>query len=224
MPQNDFSKFLKSKTDAKEAILKKIFGTQLYSDFASKLKELYSTDKKKNETFATDLAAQLNSDNWTNKEKEQLSHESDQQKVVVLESFVNKRQAEFNSVEKQAAELNKQVQTADKNFQSAKDLDKQFSDLDTAKHDYQLNIVNKESEISTQQQHVSELQWADGLKNTLRDLDSKNEELKKINDRSQKLTVQMKLSQKDYQSATTKNEELTAQKADLIKRKNKVRS
>lgn len=215
LPQNDFSEFLKSKTDAKEAILKKIFGTQLYSDFASKLKELYSADKKKNETFATDLVAQLDSDNWTDEEKEQLNHESDEQKIVVLESFVDKRQAEFNSVEKQATELNKQVQTADKNFQSAKDLDKQFSDLDTAKRDYQLNIVNKETEISAQQQHVSELQWADGLKDTLRDLDSKNDELKKINDRSQKLTVQMKLSQKDYQSATNKSEELTAQKDDF---------
>ncbi|GEO59598.1 AAA family ATPase [Companilactobacillus bobalius] len=220
LPQNDFSKFLKSKTDAKEAILKKIFGTQLYSDFASKLKELYSADKKKNETFATDLAAQLDSDNWTDEEKEQLSHESDEQKIVVLESFVNKRQTEFNSVEKQATELNKQVQTADKNFQNAKDLDKQFSDLDTAKHDYQLNIVNKESEISAQQQHVSELQWADDLKDSLRDLDSKNEELKKTNDRSQKLTVQMKLSQKDYQSATTKNEELIAQKDDFDQKEN----
>lgn len=218
LPQNDFSEFLKSKTDAKEAILKKIFGTQLYSDFATKLKELYANEKKKNETFATDLDAQLNSDNWTPEEKEQLSHESDEQKIVVLENFVDKRHKNYSDVEKQATDLEKKVQTADKAFQNAKDLDKQFADLDTAKHDYQLNIVNKESEISIQQTHVSELQWADGLKDIVRDLDNKNEELTKTVDKKHQLSAQMELSQKIYQQASTRNEELIAQKDDFDKK------
>ena len=212
LPQNDFSEFLKSKTDAKEAILKKIFGTQLYSDFANKLRDLYTTDKKKNEAFATDLAAQMDSDNWTDEEKEQLSHEADEQKMVLLEEFVKKRHEDFNKVEKQADEINKQVQTADKNFQTAKDLDKQFTDLDTTKQDYQLTIVNKKTDISANQKHVAELQWADSLKDIVRDLDSKTTELSNISDRKQKLASQMEISQKDYQLATSKNQELTAQK------------
>jgi Chromosome segregation ATPases len=154
----------------------------------------------------------MDSDNWTDEEKEQLSHEADEQKIVLLEEFVEKRHEDFNKVEKQTDEINKQVQTADKNFQTAKDLDKQFTDLDTAKQDYQLTIVNKKTDISANQKHVAELQWADSLKDIVRDLDSKTTELSNISDRKQKLAAQMEISQKDYQAATAKNQELTAQK------------
>ncbi|WP_334352527.1 SMC family ATPase [Companilactobacillus sp. HBUAS56257] len=212
LPQNDFSEFLKSKTDAKEAILKKIFGTQLYSDFAAKLKALYTTNKKKNETFATDLAAQFDSTNWTDSEKAQLEHESDEQKIVLLENFVEKRQANFKTAEKQSQAINQQVQTADKNLQAAKDLAKQFGDLKSAKNDYQTKITDKETDIAANQAHVLELQWANSYKDTLRDLDNKTAELQKTTIKKDNLLAQIEISKKDYQVAKAKNEELTAQK------------
>ena len=212
LPQNDFSEFLKSKTDAKEAILKKIFGTQLYSDFATKLKALYTTNKKKNETFATDLAAQFDSTNWTDSEKTQLEHESDEQKIVLLENFVEKRQTDFKTAEKQSQAINQQVQTADKNLQAAKDLAKQFTDLKSAQKDYQTKITDKESDIVADQNHVLELQWANNYKDVLRDLDSKTADLQKITSRKNTLLTQIEISKKDYQLAQNKNAELSAQK------------
>lgn len=176
LPQNDFSEFLKSDTTEKEPILKKIFGTQLFSEFTDKLKAKYDEAKKHSEGFENQLQMQLDSNTWTDDEKEQLAKEANEQKVVLLKGFVTERSQKLNNLNHQKDSLSKAVEQANKNLQQAKDIDKKFTDLQKYQTNYQAEITNKQDQFAANQAHLQQLQWAKPLQESVRDLQTKQTE------------------------------------------------
>ncbi|APX71749.1 SMC family ATPase [Companilactobacillus allii] len=222
LPQNDFSEFLKSNTADKEEILKKIFGTQIFSDFTDKLKNRYNDSKKKNEQFSNELQNQLESIAWTDEERDSLTHESDEGKVILLQKFVNQRNDNLTKANNHANDIAKSLSTADKKLQDAKNIKTKFARLDKLQNDFQLNIVDKKSDIADKRKHVTELDWANKLKDTIRDLakdeKSYNQNLKDKNT----LVEQLKTYKANFDSAKKALDNLNNQIDQFNSKKDKI--
>src|SRR5699024_1626037 len=171
LPQNDFSEFLKSNTADKEKILKKIFGTQLFTDFTIKLKDHYDQATSKAQDFEIKIQNQLSSPIWNDEEKAQLEEIDNDQLNDTLGKFVANRQATLNEAKKtEQAKLAAKKKT-EATYQAALDISKKFDQLNEYQTQYQNHITNQADNISQKQIHISELQWAQPLQETVRDLE-----------------------------------------------------
>ncbi|MQS89685.1 AAA family ATPase [Companilactobacillus mishanensis] len=222
LPQNDFSEFLKSNTADKEKILKKIFGTQVFSDFTSKLKDTYDSSRKQSEKFTNDLAVQYDTINLSDEEKEALSHESDEQKVVVLKTFVDGREAKLQAASAESKATDKSLEKADAAFQAGRELQKKFSDLAESKTKYQENIVTKEADVKAKQAHYAELDWANGFKDTVRDLETGNRELEQNMADQRTMTTQVDEAKISNDTAIANLKKLSDQTSDFDEKDKRV--
>ncbi|AKP67387.1 AAA family ATPase [Companilactobacillus ginsenosidimutans] len=222
LPQNDFSEFLKSKTNDKEVILKKIFGTQMFTDFTTELKGKYDEARKQSEGFETRLQFELESNIWTDEEKEQLSAEANSQKVELLNKYVQTRSNSLSDLKKSKVSIDKSVEKADMDYQVAKDLQKKFADLEKYKLEFKTKITDKAEQHKSEQVHLSELQWANPLKDIVRDLATKT------SDHQQSLKTQVEqsnaenLSEEAYQKAKVLSDTLSGQSDDIEKKKSQI--
>ncbi|MFD1472083.1 AAA family ATPase [Companilactobacillus mishanensis] len=224
LPQNDFSEFLKSNTADKEKILKKIFGTQVFSDFTSKLKDTYDSSRKQSEKFANDLAVQYDTINLSDEEKEALSHESDEQKVVVLKTFVDARNEKLQVAKTESTTADKALEKADNAFQAGRELQKKFSDLADSKKKYQENIVAKEADVKAKQAHYAELDWANSFKDTVRDLEISNRDLAKNIADKESMNGQVDDAKKANDIAIATSKKLSDQSTDFDEKDKRVKS
>ncbi|WP_125770625.1 AAA family ATPase [Companilactobacillus furfuricola] len=215
LPQNDFSEFLKSKTNEKEPILKKIFDTQLFTDFTNQLTNSYVKAKKQGEGFETKLQMQLDSNVWTPEEREQLAPEANQQKMVLLSDFVEKRKNNLNALTKERTKVYDSVDKANKSLQEAKDLEKKFTDLAKYQNEFQANVTNKTDSIKQAQDHLLQLQWAKPLQEPIRDLNAKQIELTSSKKVQVELESAVKSAQQLHDKVKTSSEKLTSQKTDF---------
>ena len=218
LPQNDFSEFLKSPTKEKEPILKKIFGTQLFTDFTAKLTDNYTKAKKQSEGFENKLQMQFDSNVWTDDEKEKLSSEASEQKINLLINFVDSRENSLNKLISTRTETSKAVDKANKALQSAKDLEKKFTDLSKYQDEFKSNITDQQGSIKLAQAHLTELQWAKSLQEPLRDLNSKQAELAASKSTQTDLSDTVKAAQQKHNEIKATSEQLTSQKEDFDKK------
>ncbi|WP_125588114.1 AAA family ATPase [Companilactobacillus jidongensis] len=209
LPQNDFSEFLKSPTNNKETILKKIFGTQIFSDFTNKLKENYDAVKQQSSDFETELKTQINSMNLSDEELESLGQVADDQQVALLKEFVDKRKTAMAQSQTASDKSKKAMDTADEKLQKANSIAQQFEQLAELKKSYQENIVDRTSEINHYKQHISELDWANGFKDTIRDLDRTKREHAQSSHDEQTLQEQLETVQIQFDSVQKKLTDLT---------------
>lgn len=212
LPQNDFSEFLKSHTNDKETILKKIFGTQLFTDFTTKLKEHYDQAQTKSNDFNYELKTQTQAQVWTEEEQTNLAQTPNDQLTVVLKDYLKLRQDKLAAAKKAEQTLNQAWKKADKDYHAAQEIQKSFDNLADSKKEYQTNIVDKADIIAQQKQHISELSWAKPLQETVRDLDKATIEQADTTKNVQKLTDAVRNSEVKLNQAKTVLTDLTAQK------------
>ncbi len=215
LPQNDFSEFLKAKTSDKESILKKIFGTQIFTEFTGKLKEKYDTAKQQSADFETELKTQINSLNLTDEELENLNHEAPDQKIKIIKDFVDTKKAQATSAQVEADTTNKNLNDADKKLQDAKALQNKFDHLNDLKKKYQINILDKSADITTKSKHIAELDWAEQFKDTIRDLKKTQQENKQNLINKKSIDEKLSSTKKQYDLATEKLNDLTKQKSEI---------
>lgn len=215
LPQNDFSEFLKAKTSDKESILKKIFGTQIFTEFTNKLKEKYDTAKQQSTDFETELKTQINSMKLSDEDLEKLNHEAPDQKIVILKSFVDTKKAQAKSAQAESDKVAKNLNKADKELQDAKNLQNKFKHLEDLKKQYKTNITDKKETMEARKQHIAELDWADQFKDTIRDLNKIKSEKEKNSKNKKTIDKQLESTQKDYDLAVLNLNKLTNQQSDI---------
>jgi len=176
LPQNDFSEFLKSKTADKEKILKKIFGTQLYSDFTAKLKAEHDDASKTGSHFLTALQAEYGAATWLTEEQEQLQHVADDQKLTLLETFVTNRKTHLAAATKQTDHVSLLVKKSEQETQTARELQQKFEKLTTTKASYQEEVAGPAHEIEVEKHHLASLTWAQALQPTKTEIKRRQEE------------------------------------------------
>lgn len=218
LPQNDFSEFLKSRTDEKEEILKKIFGTQIFTEFAAKLKTKFDKAKDTNAQYENDLNAQFTSQIWSDNEKKTLLEATSDEKLTVMENHLATRHQAFNNAQASEKNATDNLNKATQNYQTAVSLKKQFDDLATNKAKYQSQIIDKAAEIKTQKAHVEELEWAQPLKDIVRDTDKAQRDQKQISTNQQTITKNLALAKQKLEQAQANVNELTDQADEFNKK------
>lgn len=215
LPQNDFSEFLKSETSEKEEILKKIFGTQIFTDFVAKLKVRFDKAKQTNSEYESALNSQYTSPIWSDDEKDSLIKANDDQKITVLEQHLENRQHNSEAAHSKETQANFSWDKANQEYQSAMTIQKQFDDLAANEHKYQTQILDKSDEIDAKNIHIAELDWAQPLKDIVRDLDKANNSQKDILQNQQVVTDKLTEAQQKYDSAKEKINQLTSKTDDF---------
>ncbi|KZT78109.1 Exonuclease SbcC [Lactiplantibacillus plantarum] len=211
LPQNDFSEFLKSKTTDKEKILKKIFGTQLYSDFTAELKTEYQTASKTGDQFVTNLRVALASATWNDEEQSQLQAVPDDQKISLLQTFVTTRQSTFDRAQQATNKINQAVKAAETAYQQARDRHQQFDRLAQAQADYHTKVEQQAPAITIAKQHLDALTWAQPLQVTMQALSQQTRDQKQLTINQQAANSNVQQAQDDYQQAQAAVQQLDDQ-------------
>jgi len=215
LPQNDFSEFLKSNTNEKEKILKKIFGTQLFTDFTTKLKEHYDQANSKSTDFNNELKSQTTSSIWTESERDELAQTTNDQLTVVIKGYLDNRQNKFNSSQQAEKEISTTVKKADKAYHDAEIIRNNFDKLAESETEYQTKIVDQAPDIQLKNSHLNELNWAQPLQVTVRDLDRAKKEQQEITANVETATVQLNNTKTKLTAAETNFEQLNNQTKDF---------
>ncbi|MFD1418830.1 AAA family ATPase [Companilactobacillus keshanensis] len=222
LPQNDFSDFLKAKTSDKKDILKRIFGTQIFTDFSNKLKDKYDKARQQNTDFETELKTQINSMNLTDEELENLGHEAENQKIVILKKFVDNRKNSLSKSQVEVKSTNKVLNEADKSLQKANEIKNKFDNLENLQKQYQANITDHKSIIDQKVQHTSELDWSDKYKDTVHDL----KRIKKDNEKSlvaeSEITSKLKITQENYNSVSKQLDKLIKEQPNIDHKNSRI--
>lgn len=222
LPQNDFSEFLKSKTNDKEKILKKIFGTQLFTDFTANLKEHFDQANAKATDFNNNIQSQIKSPIWTESEQTELKQIPNDQLLETIKQYIKSRQNTLKLVMAEENKISESWQKADRNYHAAQDIQKNFDRLADSKEKYQINITNRANEIKKNQQHIIELQWAKPLREIVRDLNKSKSAQKDVLTQKQNITDKLNISKQKLDEAKSEIASLTNQTDDFKAKKDQA--
>ncbi|NVY96356.1 SMC family ATPase [Lactobacillus sp. DCY120] len=201
LPQNDFSEFLKSKTVDKEKILKKIFGTQLFTQFTAKLKEHYQQAQTQAQAGVQELTAQLAAPVWTAAEQEQLQQTPREQLAHQLTTYLQEKKAAVQLATQKETRDQQIWQATDRAYQAGQAVQADFQKLEQTQTKYQKQISARQAEFQTWQQHLAELEWAQPLQKLVQDLDRKEKDIQKGKQQEQELTHKLRTAQEKLQAA-----------------------
>ncbi|MBS5355316.1 MAG: AAA family ATPase, partial [Streptococcus parasanguinis] len=222
LPQNDFSRFLKEDSKTKTQILKKIFGTGIFDRFQKSLEERLRQSNKDIEKRQAQLDGHFTSQVWSEEELAVLEQTPISEKLVRLEEILSQRQESLTEQESIFNSAREDLAKLQKNLQTAQDLAKIFQELEQAKKRYRQEIEKRAQGQAEAKVHLEELQFAQGLQETIRTLKQYGEQL--LQSEKDLEIAQEVLSEKQqaFENIKAKKEELAAQSKDFLQKEEKL--
>ncbi|KRK80933.1 AAA family ATPase [Companilactobacillus nodensis] len=221
LPQGQFRKFLMANSDDKEKVLRDIFGTSLYSNWASELKNKLKKQQQQNSDASKKLNTYQQQLTWDGLSEDEITSLNPQMAVD--------KQAEQEKVQlRQKTELKNQFDTAKSNLTAAqtaenngKTLDKNYADLEILNK--KLTNLEAESEtIDNKRELVKTLDWIQTLESDARQLKSAQEQVKTGTDTVNKLTTEKQLLDQKLKQVEETVKSLGDQKNVAEQRKNEI--
>ena len=222
LPQNDFSRFLKEDSKTKTQILKKIFGTGIFDRFQKSLEERLRQSNKDMEKRQAQLDGHFASQVWSEEELAILAQTPAYEKLARLEELLAQRQDNLEEQKSILKEAHEDLAKLQKSLQTAQDVVKIFQELEQAKERYRLEIEEGAQEQAEAKAHLEELQFAQGLQETISSLKQYQKQLLQV---EQDLEIaQEKLKDKEQASKEVKDqkEELAAKSKDILQKEEKL--
>ena len=222
LPQNDFSRFLKEDSKTKTQILKKIFGTGIFDRFQKSLEERLRQSNKDMEKRQAQLDGHFTSQVWSEEELAVLEQTPASEKLARLEELLAQRQEnleEQKSILKDAYEDLAQLQ---KSLQTAQDVAKIFQEVEQAKERYRLEIEEGVQEQAEAKSHLEELQFAQGLQETIRTLKQYQKQLIQLEQDLEIAQEALSAKQQAFEDVKAQKEELAAQSEDFLQKEGKL--
>ncbi|WP_338997585.1 SMC family ATPase [Lactococcus formosensis] len=177
LPQNDFSRFLKSATNEKEEILKKIFGTAIFTVFSEEVRNQYTKNNQENAALDSILQSQYSSSVWTEEEAKALEECPDKEKFDKATEFLEQKQMQESKARDLAKIAQQQVETIDKAYEDALLLEREFLEAEKTQKEYQEKIAEQAAFYEQQKEAYEARSWAQQFKDILRDLEKVEKEL-----------------------------------------------
>ena len=177
LPQNDFSRFLKSATNEKEEILKKIFGTAIFTVFSEEVRNQYTKNNQENAALDSILQSQYSSSVWTEEEAKALEECPDKEKFEKATEFLEQKQMQESKARDLAKIAQQQVETVDKAYEDALLLEQEFLEAEKTQKEYQEKIAEQAALYEQQKEAYEARSWAQQFKDILRDLEEVEKEL-----------------------------------------------
>lgn len=222
LPQNDFSRFLKEDSKTKTQILKKIFGTGIFDRFQKSLEERLRQINKDIEKRQAQLDGHFASQVWSEEELAVLEQTPASEKLVRLEEILSQRQESLTEQESIFNSAREDLAKLQKNLQTAQDLAKIFQELEQAKKRYRQEIEKRAQGQAEAKVHLEELQFAQGLQETIRTLKQYGEQLLQLEQELEIAQEVLSEKQQAFEDIKAKKEELAAQSKDFLQKEEKL--
>ena len=222
LPQNDFSRFLKEDSKTKTQILKKIFGTGIFDRFQKSLEERLRQSNKDMDKRQAQLDGHFASQVWSEEELAVLGQTPASEKLARLEELLSQRQESLTEQKSILKDAHEDLAKLQKSLQTAQDLAKIFQELKQAKERYRLEIEEGAQEQAEAKAHLEELQFAQGLQETISSLKQYQKQLLQL---EQDLGIaQETLSAKEqaFEEVKAQKEAFTTQSEDFLQKEEKL--
>lgn len=152
LPQGRFREFLASDSNAKEALLRDLFHTQLYSDWQQQIKGLLAGQQDQQKDLQTSLQT------LQHRVEEVDADQPLSDWLGSVDRLLAGRQATIDQHQQQLQHQDHQVKQLNDRYQAAKELDKQLHDLDKVQAQLQ-ELAQRRQEIDHLHQQIDHLNW-----------------------------------------------------------------
>ena len=222
LPQNDFSRFLKEDSKTKTQILKKIFGTGIFDHFQKSLEERFRQSNKDMEKRQAQLDGHFASQVWSEEELAVLAQTPASEKLTRLEELLSQRQESLMEQKSIMKDAHGDLAQLQKSLQTAQDVAKIFQEVEQAEERYRLEIEEGAQGQAEAKVHLEELQFAQGLQETISSLKQYQKQLVQL---EQDLDIaQEVLSEKRqaFEDVKAQKDELAVQSEDFLQKEEKL--
>ena len=211
LPQNDFSRFLKEDSKTKTQILKKIFGTGIFDRFQKGLEERLRQSNKDMDKRQAQLDGHFASQVWSEEELAVLTQTPASEKLARLEELLSQRQESLTEQKSILKDVHEDLAKLQKSLQTAQDLAKIFQELKQAKERYRLEIEEGAQEQAEAKAHLEELQFAQGLQETISSLKQYQKQLLQLEQDLEIAQKELSEKQQAFEGVKAQKEALAAQ-------------
>ena len=222
LPQNDFSRFLKEDSKTKTQILKKIFGTGIFDRFQKSLEERLRQSNKDMEKRQTQLDGHFASQVWSEEELAVLAQTPASEKLARLEELLAQRQENLEEQKSILKVAHADLAKLQKSLQTAQDLAKIFQELKQAKERYRLEIEEGAQEQAEAKVHLEELQFAQGLQETISSLKQYQKQLLQLEQDLEIAQEELKAKEQAFEGVKAQKEALAAQSEDFLQKEEEL--
>lgn len=222
LPQNDFSRFLKEDSKTKTQILKKIFGTGIFDRFQKSLEERLRQSNKDMEKRQAQLDAHFTSQVWSEEELAVLAQTPASEKLARLEELLAQRQENLEEQKSILKDAHEDLAKLQKSLQTAQDVAKIFQELEQAKERYRLEIEEGAQGQAEAKSHLEELQFAQGLQETISSLKQYQKQLLQVEQDLEIAQEELKAQEQTSKEVQAQKEALAAQSEDFLQKEEKL--
>ncbi len=222
LPQNDFSRFLKEDSKTKTQILKKIFGTGIFDRFQKSLEERLRQSNKDMDKRQAQLDGHFASQVWSEEELAVLTQTPTSEKLARLEEFLSQRQESLTEQKSILKDAHEDLVKLQKSLQTAQDLAKIFQELKQAKERYRLEIEEGAQEQAEAKVHLEELQFAQGLQETISSLKQYQKQLLQLEQDLEIAQEELSEKQQAFEGVKAQKEALAAQSKDSLQKEEEL--
>ena len=222
LPQNDFSRFLKEDSKTKTQILKKIFGTGIFDRFQKSLEERLRQSNKDMEKRQAQLDGHFASQVWSEEELAVLAQTPAYEKMARLEELLAQRQDNLEEQKSILKDAHEDLAKLQKSLQTAQDLAMIFQELKQAKERYRLEIEEGAQEQAEAKVHLEELQFAQGLQETISSLKQYQKQLLQLEQDFEIAQEELSEKQQAFEGVKAQKEALAAQSKDSLQKEEEL--
>lgn len=222
LPQNDFSRFLKEDSKTKTQILKKIFGTGIFDRFQKSLEERLRQSNKDMEKRQAQLDGHFTSQVWSEEELAVLAQTPASEKLTRLEELLAQRQENLEEQKSILKDAHEELAKLQKSLQTAQDVAKIFQELEQAKERYRLEIEEGAQEQAEAKAHLEELQFAQGLQETISSLKQYQKQLLQVEHDLEIAKGKLKAKEQAFEEVKAQKVALAAQTEDFLQKEEKL--
>ena len=222
LPQNDFSRFLKEDSKTKTQILKKIFGTGIFDRFQKSLEERLRQSNKDMEKRQAQLDGHFASQVWSEEELAVLAQTPASEKLARLEELLAQRQENLEEQKSILKDAHEDLAKLQKSLQTAQDVAKIFQELEQAKERYRLEIEEGAQGQAEAKSHLEELQFAQGLQETISSLKQYQKQLLQVEQDLEIAQEALSAKEQAFEEVKSQKETLTAQFEDFLQKEGKL--
>ena len=222
LPQNDFSRFLKEDSKTKTQILKKIFGTGIFDRFQKSLEERLRQSNKDMEKRQAQLDGHFTSQVWSEEELAVLAQTPASEKLARLEDLLAQRQDNLEEQKSILKDAHEDLAKLQKSLQSAQDVAKIFQELEQAKERYRLEIEEGAQEQAEAKSHLEELQFAQGLQETISSLKQYQKQLLQVEQDLEIAQEELKAQEQAFEEVKAQKEAFATQSEDFLQKEEKL--
>lgn len=222
LPQNDFSRFLKEDSKTKTQILKKIFGTGIFDRFQKSLEERLRQSNKDMEKRQAQLDGHFTSQVWSEEELAALAQTPASEKLARLEDLLAQRQESLKEQKSILKDAHEDLAKLQKSLQTAQDVAKIFQELEQAKERYRLEIEEGAQEQAEAKSYLEELQFAQGLQETISSLKQYQKQLLQVEQDFEIAQEALSAKEQAFKEVRAQKEVLAAQSENFLQKEEKL--